>query len=80
MAKDIWDKIFIIFSLLFALGALIVSIHSLLQTNKTNIDLRELKADTIDAIKIIAEEANIQNISEVNGITFKSGGQILSGQ
>ena len=77
MKKDyrFWFDLIII---VIAALSLIVSITSLNKTSNLNLEMKELKTDFIETIKIVANNATIQNIDGIECIILKSGGKICS--
>jgi len=70
---------FSLISIIIAFFSLSVAVISLNKTYNLNLEMKELKTDFVETIKIVADNATIENINGVECIVLKSGGKICSG-
>ena len=66
------------FSRITAIFSILISIVALFVGHNTQIELKELKADSINTHKISAEEGFIKEISGVKSIKFGDSGKMYS--
>ncbi len=73
--KDFWDKAGVIISFL----AFLVAIVALFFSTSVNIELNEFKSNLVETVKLLANNATIENIEGVQCIVYQSGGKMCSG-